>query len=100
MAINWTEAQIQEVISSVLKSLGAEAPAKKTEWNSTSYEGRALIGIYEDMNDAIDAATQGYKAVRAMSVEARERLITVIRELTRKEAPIMARLGVAETKIA
>ena len=99
MAINWTEAEIQEVISSVLKSLGAEAPAKKTEWNSTSYEGRALIGIFEDMNDAIDAATQGYKAVRAMSVEARERLITIIRDLTRKEAPIMARLGVAETKM-
>ena len=28
MAINWTEAQIQEVIASVIKNLGAEAPAK------------------------------------------------------------------------
>ena len=99
MAINWTEAQIQEVIASVMKSLGAEAPATTTEWSSTSYEGRALIGIYEDMNDAIDAATAGYKAIRAMSLEEREKLIAIIRDLTRKEAPVMARLGVAETKM-
>ena len=100
MAINWTEAQIQEVIASVIKNLGAEAPAKgMTGWSSTEYEGRPLIGVYADMNDAIDAATQGYKAIRAMSLEEREKLIEIIRRLTREEAPNMARLGVAETKM-
>ena len=86
MAINWTEAQIQEVIASVIKNLGAEAPAKgATGWSSTEYEGRPLIGVYADMNDAIDAATQGYKAIRAMSLEEREKLIeTMTREM--KEA--------------
>ena len=79
MAINWTEAQIQEVIASVIKNLGAEAPANnKAKWDSKSYEGRALIGIYDDMNDAIAAAQVAYKAVRAMSVEKREQLITEI----------------------
>ncbi len=99
MAINWTEAQIKEVVASVIKNLGAEAPAAKSEWDSVSYEGRKLIGVFTDMNDAIDAATAGYKAIRAMSLEERERVIAVIRELTRKEAPIMARLGVTETKM-
>ena len=51
------------------------------------------------MNDAIDAAEQGYKAIRAMSLEERERLIAIIRDLCRKEAPTMAALGVAETKM-
>ncbi len=100
MAINWTEAQIQEVIASVIKNLGAEAPAKgNASWSSTEYEGRPLVGVYTDMNDAIDAATQGYKAIRAMSLEEREKLIDIIRRLTREEAPNMARLGVAETKM-
>ncbi len=100
MAINWTEAQIQEVIASVIKNLGAEAPAAgKTGWSSTEYEGRPLIGVYTDMNDAIEAATQGYKAIRAMSLEEREKLIDIIRRLTREEAPNMARIGVAETKM-
>lgn len=49
------------------------------------------------MNAAIDAAHAGYKAVRDMSVEQREKIITEIRRLTREEAATVAALGVAET---
>ena len=97
MANNFTEAQINEIVASVLQKLNTGAPAAPKQWDSTQYAGRKLIGIYADMNDAIAAANEGYKAVRAMSVEQREKLITVIREMTREEAPIMAQLGVAET---
>ncbi len=101
MAINWTEAQIEQVVASVLRSLGTTTTEKTTccQWDSTGYCGRRFIGVYEDMNDAIEAATSGYKAIRAMSLDEREKLITIIRDLTRKEAPIMAALGVAETKM-
>ena len=100
MAINWTEADIEKVVASVLKNLGAE-PAACTEcaWSSTGYGARRFVGVYEDMNDAIDAATRGYKAIRAMSLEEREKIIAIIRDLTRKEAHIMAKIGVAETKM-
>ncbi len=98
MAINWTEAQIEEVVSAVIKNLGG-ASQKKSGWDSTQYNGRKLIGVFADMNDAIDAATAGYKAVRAMSLAEREKIISAIRELCRKEAPIMAELGVTETKM-
>ncbi len=99
MAINWTEAQIEEVIASVIKNLGGAASTVRNDWDATQYNGRKLIGIYADMNDAIDAATAGYKAIRAMSLEEREKVIAKVRELCRKEAPIMAKLGVAETKM-
>ncbi|MDD6996008.1 MAG: aldehyde dehydrogenase family protein [Candidatus Borkfalkiaceae bacterium] len=99
MAINWTEAQIEEVVNKVLKNLGNCASTAAKDWDSTQYQGRKFIGIYADMNDAIDAATAGYKAVRAMSLEEREKIISAIRELCRKEAPVMAALGVAETKM-
>ena len=99
MAINWTEAQIEEVVASVLKSLNSDTVTSKNSWDSTQYNGRKLVGVYADMNDAIDAATAGYKAVRAMSLEEREKIISAIRDLCRKEAPIMAELGVAETKM-
>ena len=78
MAINWTEAQIEQVVSAVLQNLGG-APTQKSGWDSTQYNGRKLIGVYADMNDAIDAATAGYKAVRAMSLEEREKVISAIR---------------------
>ena len=99
MAINWTEAQIEKVIAQVIKNLGGAASTVRNDWDSTQYNGRKLIGIYADMNDAIDAATAGYKAIRAMSLEEREKVIANIRDLCRKEAPIMAALGVAETKM-
>lgn len=100
MAINWTEADIEKVVASVLKNLATEAPTTaKCDWDATGYCGRRFIGVYEDMNDAIDAATSGYKAVRAMSLAEREKIITAIRELCRAEAHIMAALGVAETKM-
>ena len=100
MAINWTEADIEKVVASVLKNLKPDAAtASDKEWDATGYGARRFVGVYTDMNDAIEAATRGYKAIRAMSLEEREKIIAIIRDLTRKEAPVMARIGVAETKM-
>ena len=101
MAIKWTDAQIEEVVANVIKSLKSspEAPKAASGYSADSYEGRKLIGVYADMNDAIAAAERGYKAVRAMTLVEREKIIDKIRELCRKEAPIMAKIGVAETKM-
>ena len=90
---NITEAEIRKIVESIIKG-ASSAPEGYT---STEYAGRKLIGIYSDMNEAIDAAELGYKAVRAMTVEQRERIIAEIRRLTLAEAPIMAEIGVAET---
>lgn len=90
---NITEAEIRQIVENIIK--GKPTDAKK--YSSAEYEGRKLIGIFDDMNTAIDAAERGYKAVRAMTVEQRERIITEIRRLTIAEAPIMAEMGVAET---
>ena len=91
---NITEAEIRQIVENIIK--GGSAPAAK-KYTSVSYEGRTLLGIYSDMNEAIDAAERGYKAVRSMTVEQREKIITEIRRLTVEEAHIMAEMGVAET---
>lgn len=101
MAIEISEAQISQIVENVLRTIpkaDAAAPASaKAEWDSTQYRGRTLSGIFTDMNTAIAATQEGYKALRAMSVDQREKIITEIRRLTREEAPIMAQIGVAET---
>ena len=99
MAIQWSEAQIAGIVESVLrqiKNTDAQAAVQKT-WDASSYCGRKFIGVYSDMKDAILAAESGYRAVRAMSVAEREKLISVIRRMIREEAPVMAQLGVTET---
>ena len=97
MAIQWTEAAIEEIVRSVMREVNAAAPLEG--FDAASYCGRRFIGVYEDMKDAIAAAEAGYRAIREMRVEDRERLISSIRTLCREEAPIMAKLGVAETKM-
>ena len=102
MASNITEAQVREIVARVVsefKKPAAAKPAGNSAWDATQYKGRPLIGIYATMEEAIDAANEGYRAVRAMSVAQREKVITKIRELTRAEANIMAAIGVAETKM-
>ena len=101
MAINWTEAQIAGVVEAVLRQMkqgGAPAPSAPS-YDGATYEGRRLIGVYGTMEEAIAAAEAGYKAIRSMTVAQREALISAIRTKTREEAPIMAALGVAETKM-
>ncbi len=90
-----TEAEIRKIVENIIKGNVSSA----SSYTSTEYNGRKLIGIYSDMNEAIDAAEKGYKAVRSMTVEQREKIITEIRRLTIEEAPIMAEIGVAETKM-
>ena len=99
MAINWTEDQIEQIVASVMKGLKNESYDTKSEYSGAGYNGKKYIGVYEDMNDAIDAAEMGYKAIRAMTLEEREKVIEVIRDLCRTEAHIMANLGVIETKM-
>ena len=101
MAINWTEADIEKIVKAVIGNVAStpKATVENDEWNASTYHGRKLVGVYDDMNDAIAAAGRGYKAVRAMSLAEREKIIDVIRDLCRKEAPVMAALGVAETKM-
>ena len=89
-----TEAEIRKIVENVIKGVST---GNLNSYSSTEYNGRKLIGIYADMNDAIDAAEKGYKAIRNMTVEQREKIITEIRKLTREEAHIMAEIGVSET---
>ena len=96
MAQNITESQIRQIVENVIK--GVAADNKKVDgYTSTSYKGRKLVGIYTDMNEAIEAADKGYRAIRSMTVEQREKIITEIRRLTIAEAQNMAEIGVAET---
>ena len=97
MGYEISEEQIGQIVKQVLSGMGGLEQAAKADWDSTQYHGRKLIGIYEDMHDAIAAANEGYKAIRGMTVAEREKMIEEIRKLCRAEAEIMGKLGVAET---
>ena len=65
--------------------------------NANIVSTKPSIGIFEDMNDAIQAATVAQKKVKIMTIEQREAIIKKIREKTIENARSLAELGVEET---
>lgn len=56
-----------------------------------------MHGVFRDMNDAIAAAEEAEKKVRMMTLDQREKIITMIRKKTNENAEILANMGVSET---
>ena len=48
MAINWTEAQIEEIVASVMKGLTGNAPATRDEYDGAGYNGKKFVGVYTE----------------------------------------------------
>lgn len=96
MALEMSEAQIGKIVEEVLRNL-PQAQEAAPAWDAAQYGGRKFTGVFESMEAAIEATAEGYKALRKMSVDQREKIITEIRKLTHAEAAIMAEIGVAET---
>lgn len=95
---NVSRSDVESIVRQVINAIDSGKNVNTlTNYSSTEFKGRRYKGIFSDMNKAIEAAGEGYKAVRAMSIESREKIITAIRTLTRNEAHIMAEMGVAET---
>jgi len=91
-----TENEIREIVQKVVTEI-KNPVNKENDYDSTHFGSRKFVGIFEDMNEAIEQANRSYKIIRDMSIEEREKIITEIRKLTREEAPILARIGVEET---
>ncbi|MDO4621860.1 MAG: aldehyde dehydrogenase EutE [Eubacteriales bacterium] len=63
----------------------------------TLKEGSGRHGIFDDMNDAIEAAKASEKIVKTLSLDAREKIISRIRQKIHENAELMARMAVEET---
>ncbi len=80
-----SEQMVQDVVKEVVAKLKIEADVT------------GCAGVFKDMNDAIAAAKEAQKQVHAMSMDQREKIISLIRKKTKENAEIIARMGVQET---
>ena len=79
------EQQVQEIVRQVV------AKMQLTDTPSDQ------LGIFDDMNEAIEAAKVAQKAVHAMTMDAREKVIENIRKKVLENAEVLARMAVEET---
>ncbi len=100
------EKQISELVRSVLEGkIGSEQPAaqkaviEEKTVSTAQTSGRKQLGVFETMEEALDACNKAYTLFRNYNKEQRENIITEIRKLTHAEAEIMGKLGVEDTKM-
>lgn len=82
------EKQISEIVKKVVADMNiGSKPSKKQ------------LGVFDTMEEAIDACNKAYEVFRYYNKEQRENIIKQIRKLTHEEAEIMAKLAVEDTKM-
>lgn len=93
-----TEQEIKDVVRGVLKSMGS-SKASAGNAGAVSQPSGKLLGIFENIEDAIAAAKEAQKQIQPMPLEFREKIIANIRKKTLENATTLAEMGVAETKM-
>lgn len=86
MSIN--EKQIEKVVSEVISQIRSQTQSNKC---------KRQLGVFEEMNDAIEAAKKAQLIMQRMPLDGREAIISNIRKKTIAHAELMARMGVEET---
>nr|WP_295682566.1 aldehyde dehydrogenase family protein [uncultured Lachnoclostridium sp.] len=83
MTVN--EQLVQDIVKNVVASMQL-TQTPKTE-----------LGIFDDMNQAIEAAKEAQLVIKKMSMDQREKIISAIRKKTIENAETLARMAVEET---
>ena len=83
MSVN--EQMVQDIVQEVVAKMQISSDVKGNH------------GVFTDMNEAIEAAKKAQKVVGKMSMDQREKIISIIRTKIKENAEIFARMGVQET---
>ena len=80
---------------SVIAKITAEIIAKVVEAEKEAKPN--TTGIFETMDEAVAAARTAYRELRKLSIEQREKLVQVIRDVAMANAEVMAEMAVKES---
>lgn len=80
-----SEKELKAIIENVVASMGKVKNQEKQ------------IGLFDDMNEAIEAAKKAQRIMQKMPVDFREKIISNIRKRTLENAEIFAKMAVEET---
>jgi aldehyde dehydrogenase len=106
MANAVNEALIRDVIQDVLGRLGGEASASQVvseDKGSCGCSGKNSsskdFGVFQNANDACDAAAKAFLQLREQGVEARRKIIEIVKGMCEDNADEWGRIELEESKI-
>lgn len=88
MVVN--EQEIQAIVKDVVAKMQSADPAG-------TFGANRQLGIFKDMNEAIEASIQAQKVMQTLSMDGREKIISNIRIKIKENAELLAQMGVEET---
>ena len=83
---------IRSVVQEVLAQLG-KAPKQSAPHRDGD------LGVFQSVDQAVAAATEGFKKLSASPLEARKTIIEIVRKMCDEQAEELGRLEFEETKI-
>ena len=97
------EAVIREIVADVVRrltdssatSVGPAAAAKP----SPARGRRGTFGVFQDVNEACTAAHEAYLQLQAQGVEARRKVVRIVKEIVQQNKEQWGRIELDETKI-
>ncbi|MEG8946990.1 aldehyde dehydrogenase family protein [Rosettibacter firmus] len=86
------EAQLRQIVESVVRSV-------LTQTESSSIKSKGELGVFSDMNDAIEAAYNAFLKYKERSIQCRKKFIDAVRQMAYDHKEELAKMTVEETKM-
>lgn len=93
------EATIEKVVTEVIASLKKNTPATPAVVRQSSSQSGGRNGVFEDAKLATEAARKGFEQLREKGVEARRRVVEIVKSLCEANAVNWGAFEFNETKI-
>src|SRR5690349_13512354 len=94
------EAAIREIVADVIRRLNDVPSARAPQPGATGRQARrGTFGIFQDVGEACAAAQEAYLQLQEQGVEARRKIVRVVKQLVRANAEPWGRIELDETKI-
>lgn len=89
------DAQLKELVEQVVREV-----VEKLEGSTPSRIGeKGNWGVFDDMNDAVEAAYEAFQSFRTRSVQCRKKITDAVRQMTLDHKEELAKMTVEETQM-
>jgi aldehyde dehydrogenase len=97
----FSESVIREIVADVVRRLNDEgiAGAQASAVTKAPVRRRGSFGVFQDVDEACTAAHEAYIQLQAQGVDARRKVVRVVKRLVQEHAEEWGRIELAETKI-
>ncbi len=90
------ETQIEDLVQNIVRKVVTQTVQKS---NSSPSSDNGSWGVFNDMNDAVEAAYRAFQLYKERSVQCRKKFTDAVRQMTLDHKEELARMTVEETKV-